>query len=88
MKKSTSITKKKPLMRAILLVCLSLFAFGLVMTIHQAAQAADAPDMQLLELYREKKYKGALDEEELKVLTDIQTSDAKKKKSQEASEGF
>lgn len=87
MKKSTSITKKKPLMRAVLLICLSLFVFGLVMTIHQAVQAADS-DMQLLEVYREKKYKGALDEEELKVLTDIQTSDSNKKKSQEAEEGF
>lgn len=88
MKKSTSITKKKPIVRAVLLVCLSLFVFGLVMTIHQAAQAADSSDFNLLEIYREKKYKGALDEEELKVLADIQTSDSKKKKSQEAEEGF
>ena len=87
MKKSTSISKKKPLMRVVLFVCLSLFVFGLVMTIHQAAQAADS-DMQLLEIYREKKYKGALDEEELKVLADMQTSDSKNKKSQEAEEGF
>ena len=83
-------------MRVVLFICLSLFAFGLVMTIHQAAQAedrgiaaaTDGADMQLLEIYREKKYKGALDEEELKVLADIQTSDAKKKKSKEADEGF
>lgn len=96
MKKSTSITKKKPLMRAVLIVCLSLFAFGLVMTIHQAVQAAerdgaaqlDMTDLQLLEIYREKKYTGALDEEELKVIADIQTSNSKKKKSQESEEGF
>lgn len=90
MKKSTSISKKKPLIRVVLLVCLSLFVFGLVMTIHQAVQAAqsDNSDLQLLEIYREKKYKGALDEEELKVLADIQTSDSKKKKSQESEEGF
>lgn len=94
MKKSTSISKKKPLMRAVLIVCLSLFVFGLVMTIQQAAQAAtsttssDGYDLQLLEIYREKKYVGALDEEELKVQADIQTSDARKKKSKEAEEGF
>lgn len=88
MKKSSSISKKKPLMRVVLFICLSLFVLGLVMTIHQAAQAADSTDFQLLETYREKKYKGALDEEELKVLADLQTSDSKKKKSQESEEGF
>lgn len=87
MKKSTPITKKKPIVRAVLLICLSLFVFGLIMTLNQAAQAADS-DMQLLEIYREKQYKGALDEEELKVLANIQTSDSKKKKSQESEEGF
>ncbi len=83
-------------MRAVLFICLSLFVLGLVMTIHQAAQAADrgiaasgdSTEFQLLDMYREKKYKGALDEEELKVLTDLQTSDSKKKKSQESEEGF
>ena len=89
MKKSTPITKKKPVMRAFLLICLSLFVFGLIMTINQAAQAADSStDMNLLEIYHDKKYKGAQDEEELKVLTDLQTSSSKKKKSQEAEEGF
>lgn len=88
MKKSSSISKKKPIVRAVLFICLSLFVLGLVMTIHQAAQAADSTDFQLLETYREKKYKGALDEEELKVLADLQTSDSKKKKSQESEEGF
>lgn len=88
MKKSSSISKKKPVMRAVLFICLSLFVLGLVMTIHQAAQAADSTEFQLLENYREKKYKGALDEEELKVSTDLQTSDSKKKKSQESEEGF
>lgn len=83
-------------MRAVLLLCLSLFVFGLVMTIQQAAHAENRGvagdnenvDMQLLEIYREKKYKGALDEEELKVQADLQTSEAKKKKSKEADEGF
>ncbi|MES2801747.1 MAG: hypothetical protein V4654_04600 [Bdellovibrionota bacterium] len=90
MKKSSSISKKKPIMRAVLILCLSLFVLGLVMTIHQAANAAssDSSEFQLLETYREKKYKGALDEEELKVLADLQTSDSKKKKSQESEEGF
>ena len=90
MKKSTPITKKKPVMRVFLLICLSLFVFGLIMTINQAAQAAESssPDMNLLEIYREKKFKGAQDEEELKILTDLQTSNSKKKKSQEAEEGF
>jgi len=87
-KKSSSFSKKKPVMRVVLILCLSLFVFGLVMTIHQAAQAADNSDFQLLETYRDKKYKGALDEEELKVLVDLQTSDSKKKKSQESEEGF
>lgn len=86
MKKSSSITKKKPVMRAVLFLCLSLFVFGLVMTIHQAVQASDSAE--LLETYREKKYKGALDEEELKVSVDLQTSDSKKKKSLESEEGF
>jgi uncharacterized membrane protein len=90
MKKTSSLSKKKPVMRAFLLLCLSLFALGLVMTIHQAAQAAssDLTDYQLLETYREKKYKGALDEEELKVIADLQTSESKKKKSLESEEGF
>lgn len=90
MKKTTSIRKKKSLMRVVLLFCVSLFVFGLVMTIHQAAQAEDI-DLQsqkLLEVYREKKYIGALDEDELKVLATIQTSNDAKKKSQEAEEGF
>ena len=75
-------------MRVVLLLCLSLFVFGLVMTIHQAAEAADSSDFQILELYRDKKYKGAQDEEELKILVDLQTSNSAKKKSQEAGEGF
>ena len=64
------------------------------MTIHQAAQAADRDvaatieTSELLEIYRDKKYKGAQDEEELKILVDLQTSDSKKKKSQESEEGF
>ena len=86
MKKSSSISKKKPVMRAVLFLCLSLFVFGLVMTIHQAVQAAESSE--LLEIYRDKKYKGALDEEELKVQVDLQTSNSAKKKSQEAEEGF
>lgn len=96
MKKSSSFTKKKPVMRVVLLLCLSLFVFGLVMTIHQAAEAADrgvaasdnSSEFQLLEIYRDKKYKGAQDEEELKILVDLQTSNSAKKKSQEAGEGF
>ncbi|AZZ35893.1 hypothetical protein CIK05_03480 [Bdellovibrio sp. qaytius] len=102
MKKSSSISKKKPVMRAVLILCLSLFVFGLVMTIHQAVQAAEgdegssisrdvastAESSELLEMYREKKYKGAQDEEELKVSADLQTSSSAKKKSQEAEEGF
>lgn len=73
-------------MRVALILCLSLFVFALVMTIHQGAAAADSSE--LLEMYRDKKYKGALDEEELKVVADLQTSDSKKKKSQESEEGF
>lgn len=86
MKKSSKISQKKPLLRAVLILCLSLFVFGLVMTIHQAAGADD--EISLLEVYREKKFKGALDEEELKVLSDLQSSASSKKKSQEATEGF
>lgn len=94
MKKSSSFSKKKPVMRVVLILCLSLFVFGLVMTIHQATQAADrdvaatTETSELLEIYRDKKYKGAQDEEELKILVDLQTSDSKKKKSQESEEGF
>lgn len=87
MKKASKISQKKPVLRAVLILCLSLFVFGLLMTIHQAAGAADS-EMSLLDIYREKKFKGALDEEQLKVQTDLQTSEAKKKKSQEAEEGF
>lgn len=86
MKKSSSITKKKPIVRAVLIICLSLFAFGIVMTLRQAANAAEGSE--LLETYREKKFKGALDEEELRVIANLQTSDSKKQKSQEAEEGF
>lgn len=94
---------QKSLVRVFLFVCLSLFVFGVVITFNQTAKAADskktvdneeiqAQTAQLLETFHEKKYIGALDEEELKVQTDLQTSaseaNKKKKSKEEAGEGF
>lgn len=86
-KRPYHIKKNKSAIRVFLIICLSLFVFGLVMSFHQVA-AADSEQASLLEIYREKKYKGAADEEDLKVQTNIQTSDSAKKKSAEADEGF
>ncbi|MFN3454075.1 MAG: hypothetical protein ACK41T_03890 [Pseudobdellovibrio sp.] len=88
-KKSNRFNQKKSVIRVFLFICLALFVFGVFVTVSQSSFAQSSQQQQLGETYRDKKYKGAQDEEELKVQKNIQTSESnKKKKSNEADEGF
>jgi len=81
---------KKFMFRVSLFLCLALIAFSFILSLSEKVQASTLIDgvESLIDLNKEKKYKGARDEEELKVLPTVQNSEFGRKKSQESTEGF
>ncbi|MFN3697096.1 MAG: hypothetical protein ACK4VO_06595 [Pseudobdellovibrio sp.] len=73
-----------------LLVCFVLLSITLLVSLSKTAQASlfESNSDSLIDLARERKYKGANDEEELKVLPVIQNSEYGRKRPPEFNEGF
>lgn len=85
-KKALKISQKKNVVRFFLLVCFGLITAMTVMVFSSKASAED--ELSYQEKAREKKYVGASDESELKVLAVLPSANSKKVKAEEADEGF
>ena len=86
-KKALKVSQRKHILRAVLVVCLSMFVFATIALFSQSASAAEL-DANYIEMVREKKFKGAADESELKVLTVLPAKKNKVEVSEESTEGF
>jgi len=82
--------KNRQISKIALIICIGLISITLIMTLAEKAQASlfESSSDSLIDLAREKKYKGARDEEELKVLPTVQNSEYGRKRPPESNEGF
>ena len=86
-KRALKVSHNKSILRFMLGFCLSLVILVTFVLFTQQATAADS-NSNMIEIVKEKKYKGAADESELKILAVLPAKKNKVEVSEESTEGF